>query len=536
MTVDPELLAILVCPKSRGALELVELPAPLRVSPGRALSRTLPRRDAGRRAGAALPRVGARLPDRLRHSGHAGRRGACRRRCSAADAGSPLSRSHARRLPACVVIRRSAAPDRISGDRRASAGASGSTPRHLLTLFGIALSNVALGLAAPRLSLARGEAARELATRRPICCSSRLGLYVLFLARRGGLLAGSTGELSRLRELFTLVAAAAGPPIDRRRAAPALGSSTPLILVASLAALGGLAQFLVGFGSTRPADSRAVLARHDLLRTSCSLVDLLLVARLMFGAAAGESGCGQRGWLGHSGGVARLDGARPHQPGAGRLAHPQRLDRARWSAAAGSSGLAAGAWLLAVLPAAAVLRASLARCRSWRGRSRSPTSRTSRATTGSACSRLARGWWPSIRCSGIGPNMVERLYPIYRHPTRRAPQRAAPAQQLRPARRRARPAGAGELPGAARRSLCARAWTRLPRERAAGRNRCSRRPLAGRDRRRSSPSRSPALFEHNWGDAEVQRVALAAAGGAVLPRDPDRAAPDDPTAAESRPG
>ena len=30
MSVDPELLAILVCPKSRGALELVELPAALR--------------------------------------------------------------------------------------------------------------------------------------------------------------------------------------------------------------------------------------------------------------------------------------------------------------------------------------------------------------------------------------------------------------------------------------------------------------------------------------------------------------------------
>ena len=31
MSVDPELLAILVCPKSRGALELVELPPALRV-------------------------------------------------------------------------------------------------------------------------------------------------------------------------------------------------------------------------------------------------------------------------------------------------------------------------------------------------------------------------------------------------------------------------------------------------------------------------------------------------------------------------
>lgn len=30
MSVDPELLSLLVCPKSRGALELVELPAALR--------------------------------------------------------------------------------------------------------------------------------------------------------------------------------------------------------------------------------------------------------------------------------------------------------------------------------------------------------------------------------------------------------------------------------------------------------------------------------------------------------------------------
>jgi uncharacterized protein YbaR (Trm112 family) len=32
MAVDPELLAILVCPKSRGNLELVELPGALRAS------------------------------------------------------------------------------------------------------------------------------------------------------------------------------------------------------------------------------------------------------------------------------------------------------------------------------------------------------------------------------------------------------------------------------------------------------------------------------------------------------------------------
>jgi uncharacterized protein YbaR (Trm112 family) len=30
MSVNPELLAMLVCPKSRGALELVELPGPVR--------------------------------------------------------------------------------------------------------------------------------------------------------------------------------------------------------------------------------------------------------------------------------------------------------------------------------------------------------------------------------------------------------------------------------------------------------------------------------------------------------------------------
>ena len=32
MPVDPELLEILVCPKSKGALELVELPQPLRAT------------------------------------------------------------------------------------------------------------------------------------------------------------------------------------------------------------------------------------------------------------------------------------------------------------------------------------------------------------------------------------------------------------------------------------------------------------------------------------------------------------------------
>ena len=30
MAVDPELLAILVCPKTKGALELIDLPAPVR--------------------------------------------------------------------------------------------------------------------------------------------------------------------------------------------------------------------------------------------------------------------------------------------------------------------------------------------------------------------------------------------------------------------------------------------------------------------------------------------------------------------------
>ena len=116
---------------------------------------------------------------------------------------------------------------------------------------------------------------------------------------------------------------------------------------------------------------------------------------------------------------------------------------------------------------------------------------------------------------GLGRDMVESRYPLYRHPTAPRLTSPAPAQQLPAAGRRARAAGAGRLRGRPAGAALRRAWRRY---RARGRRRGHA--------RRSAPGRRccavrlslAALFEHNWGDTEVQRWVLFLHGGSVLRR------------------
>ena len=180
MTVDPELLSILVCPKSRGALELVRAAGGGPRAARRALSRAFPRRGAGGRAGALLCRdsslvypIVSDIPVHARRRSAAGLRdrtlsGARRR------AARPPSRACSRR----TTLQRFAPPPL---DARAPAARSLRRPPADRS-SALALSNVLLGLRARPRAAARAvpQAPRRAAR---AGCSSAPAVYLLLLLR-----------------------------------------------------------------------------------------------------------------------------------------------------------------------------------------------------------------------------------------------------------------------------------------------------------------------------------------------------------------
>ena len=372
---------------------------------------------------------------------------------------------------------------------------------HLLTLFGIALSNVALGLGLLLFPALREPASDAFRRARPLLVAALV--YAALLAIAVVFSQDPATSFDALRELFTLAALplAIGSIAGERRLRWLFDAA---ILAAAAAAAAGLGQFWIGFGDLdrriRGPFSHVMTFSGILL-----LVDLILVARLMFRpkapAAAPPSDTGRlrlgAPWLAWTALVVI------------NLALVGSLTRNAWI------GLAfGGGWLLWmrrrrllfwVLPAAAafvVLAPVPVLARALSTANLSDESTYDRLCMLEAGTRMVA----EHPLFGIGPNMVERLYPIYRHTTAarlNVPHLHDSYAQL--AAERGLPALASYLVLLAVALLRARRGFLAERTADGAGGRADlwlgvtaallAFSLAG-------------LFEHNWGDTEVQRVAL----------------------------
>ncbi|MEO7794435.1 MAG: O-antigen ligase family protein [Thermoanaerobaculia bacterium] len=378
---------------------------------------------------------------------------------------------------------------------------------HLLTLFGIALSNVALGVGLLLFPALREPGDRGFRRARPLLLAALVygGLLVVAVVFSQDP-ATSVDELS---ELFTLAALplAIGSIAGERRLRWLFDAA---IFAAALAAAAGLAQFWIGFGDLdrriRGPFSHVMTFSGILL-----LVDLMLIARLMFRPRPSSS-------------VPRLSG----REGAGGILGQRwlawvaflvitvalvgSLTRNAWI------GLAVGGgWLLwirrrrlllCVLPAAAafvVLAPVPILARALSVGNLSDESSYDRLCMLEAGARMVA----EHPLFGIGPNMVERLYPIYRHTSAsrlNVPHLHDSYAHL--AAERGLPALVSFLVllGVALR----RAWHGYRSERGTGsiHDAGPRADLWLGVTAALLAFSVAALFEHNWGDVEVQRIAL----------------------------
>ena len=369
---------------------------------------------------------------------------------------------------------------------------------HLLTLFGIALSNVALGLALLAFPALRQPAERAFRRARPLLVAALVYAGLLLVAMVFSQDPATSFEA--LRELFTLAALplAIGSIAGERRLRWLFDAA---ILAAALAAASGLAQFWIGFGDL----DRRIRGPFPHVMTFSGvllLVDLLLIARLVYRPRPAPADSARwRGlaapWLAWTALVLI------------NLALVGSLTRNAWI------GLAfGGGWLLWVrrrrlllwvLPAAAafvVLAPVPILARALSVTNLSDESSYDRLCMLEAGVRMVA----EHPLFGIGPNMVERLYPIYRHTSAarlNVPHLHDSYAQL--AAERGLPALASYL------ALLAVALAR------ARRGYRAERTADGAGARADLWLGVTAaliafsiagLFENNWGDTEVQRVAL----------------------------
>ncbi len=374
---------------------------------------------------------------------------------------------------------------------------------HLLTLFGIALSNVALGIAVLAFPALRDRTDPGFQRARPLLVA--VGVY-------GGLLLVAVvfsqdpaTSFTALRELFTLAALplAIGSIAGERRLRWLFDAA---IFAAMLAALAGLAQYWLGFGDLdrriRGPFSHVMTFSGILL-----LVDLLLIARLMFrppaagGEASGARGRMGRPWLAWTA-LAVIN-----------IALVGSLTRNAWLGL-----LVGGGWLLwmrrrrlLLLAVPAALAFVVVAPVPILARALSVSNLSDESSYDRLCMLEAGARMVAEHpLLGIGPNMVERLYPIYRHSSAsrlNVPHLHDSYVQL--AAERGLPALASFLVllGVA----LARAWRGYRTDLALG-------PAAGENGSRADlwlgvtaalmALSVAGLFEHNWGDTEVQRVAL----------------------------
>jgi len=368
---------------------------------------------------------------------------------------------------------------------------------HLLTLFGIALSNVTLGLGLllyPALREPGWEAFRRA---RPLLAAT--AVYAALLAVAVLFSQDPAASFDALRELFTLAAIplAIGSIAGERRLRLLLDAA---IFAAALAAAAGLAQFWIGFGDLdrriRGPFSHVMTFSGILL-----LLDLVLIAKLMFRPREAPAGTGRWRWL-SSPWLAWTALATIN------LALVGSLTRNAWI------GLAfGGGWLLWmrrrrlllwILPASAafvVLAPVPVLARALSVANLSDESSYDRLCMLEAGVRMVA----EHPLFGVGPNMAERLYPIYRHASAarlNVPHLHDSYAQI--AAERGLPALASYLALLA--VALARAWRGYRTDCAAGDG--PRADLWLGVTAALLAFALASLFEHNWGDVEVQRVAL----------------------------
>ncbi|MEO8275459.1 MAG: O-antigen ligase family protein [Thermoanaerobaculia bacterium] len=392
---------------------------------------------------------------------------------------------------------------------------------HLLTLFGIALSNVTLGVALLLFPALRAKRSARVAPSR-VAPSEDEGDLAAFARARPLLIAvlvyaallvvavifslDSATSVDALRELFTLAALplAIGSISGERRLRWLLDAA---ILGAALTALFGLAQFWIGFGDL----DRRIRGPFSHVMTFAGillLVDLVLIARLLFPPSGEMAGnvSRRRGIFGQ---VWLAWGALL----AINLALVGSLTRNAWL------GLAfGGAWLLWMRRPRLILLALPATVAFVAfapvpilARALSVTNLSDESTYDRLCMLEAGARMVAEHpLLGVGPNMVERLYPIYRHASAsrlNVPHLHDSYAQI--AAERGIPALVSFL------ALIAvpivRAWRGYRTEKSAaetGRARGTRADLWLGVAAALLAFSLAGLFENNWGDTEVQRIAL----------------------------
>jgi len=354
---------------------------------------------------------------------------------------------------------------------------------HVLTVFGIALSNILLALTLVTLPWSLRGRRISWAELAPITVP--LGIYAVWLI--GSIVASFDPwtSLSGLRELFTLSALLLAPLFvrgerDVRRLVDAL------IWVGTLLAGAGLAQYLVGYGGI-DRRIRGPFSHYMTFSGLLLICDLLLIASMMLGAR-------RQAWRW----VALL---------VINTALLGSLTRSAWVGLGLTLTLyllvRAPRWLLAYVPAA-ILFAVLAPPRVLE-RVGSITDLRDRSNYDRLC-MLEAGTTMVVErpLFGMGPEMVERRYAIYRPPS--APRYEVPHLHnsfLQLAAERGLPELAAYLAMLA--GAAAVAWRRYRRE---GGDAGPRADLYVGMLLALIAFNLAGLFENNWGDTEVQRPAL----------------------------
>ncbi len=361
---------------------------------------------------------------------------------------------------------------------------------HLLAAFAIAVSNSLLGLAVLAFPWLRTEPALPAPARRPAALAA---VYLLALA--AAVLASpspglSTRSLSELFSFATFFLALAWVRGERQ----VRWLVDAAILIGALLALSGLAQLAAGYGDLERR-IRGPFSHYMTFAGFLLALDLVLIARLLGRrrepAADGPTAGLDRPALPWTA-LAAINLALLRQPHAQRLARARRGARRRLRPARPRLLLAApvaAALFLAAAPVPVVARAlSIADL--------GDESNYDRLCMAEAGLRMV-GERPLL---GIGPDLVKRLYPIYRHPS--APRWNVPHLHnafLQVAAERGLPALGALLALVGGSALAAwRGW---------------RRGGSAADVHLGALGALTAFavaacFENNWGDTEVQRYVL----------------------------
>ena len=356
---------------------------------------------------------------------------------------------------------------------------------HLIALFSIALSNILLGLAV--LTVPWSVRLRQVRWAAAAPVTVPLGLYALTLV--ASILASfdPLTSLNGLREIFTLIALPLAFVFVRgERAVRRLIDA--LTFMGALLAGAGLAQYLIGYGDIERR-IRGPFSHYMTFSGFLLICDLLLLASLMF---------------------SRRRRRNPWRWAALLLINVAllgSLTRSAWVALAVTLTLLlivrAPRLLLAYVPAV-VLFIVLAPVPMLQ-RAASIVDLRDTSNYDRLCMMKAGLAMVAERpLFGLGPEMVERRYPIYREPT--APRFQVPHLHntfLQLAAERGLPALAAYLA-----LLGGAAWTAWRRYLGEGKSRGPRADLYAGMLLALLAFCVAGLFENNWGDTEVQRPAL----------------------------